>query len=156
MPNDDVFVSRFPGARATSGRSGTAQFAFSHMYDAGDPHSPGNVGNNRETITATPASDTGPPTPLRKVRGVMRFGIFVAGTINEGTFTPDEVNGANSTCMSGRYEYYTNIVHVDDDGVSESSSGIPIDDDYVGSRLRRVRRHNSRRDQLCREGYCWR
>ena len=131
-PNDDVFVSRFPGGRATSGRSGTAQFAFSHMYDAGDPHSPSNVGNNRETITATPASDTGPPTPLRRVRGVMRFGIFVAGTIDDsGIFTPDEANGANSTCMSGRYEYYANIVHIDDDGESESSSGIPIDDDYA-------------------------
>ena len=132
FPNDDVFVSRFPGARATSGRSGTAQFAFSHMYDAGDPHSAGNVGNNRETITATPASDTGPPTTLRKVRGVMRFGVFVAGTILEGTFTPDEANGANSTCMSGRYEYYANIGHVNDDGQSVLSSRIPDDDDYLG------------------------
>ena len=120
------------------------------MYDAGDPHSPGNnVGNNRETITATPASDTGPPTPLRRVRGVMRFGIFVAGTIGpDNAFTPDDVNAANSTCMSGSYEYYANIVHVDDDGASESSSlGIPIDDDYVGDsrHFGDFRRHNSRR-----------
>lgn len=134
IPNDDVFVSRFPGARATSGRSGTAQFAFSHMYDAGDPHSPGNVGNNRETITATPASDTGPPTPLRRVRGVMRFGIFVAGTIDaSNNFVADDDNAANPACANGRYEYYANIVHIDDDSRSESSSGIPIDDDYVGA-----------------------
>ena len=35
--------------------------------------------------------------------------------------------------MSGRYEYYANIVHIDDDGASESSSGFPIDDDYAVS-----------------------
>ena len=134
IPNDDVFVSRFPGARATSGRSGTAQFAFSHMYDAGDPHSPGNVGNNRETITATPASDTGPPTLLRRVIGVMRFGTFIAGTIDASdNFVVDSVNEANPACAEGRYEYYANIVHIDDDQSSESSSGIPIDDDYVGT-----------------------
>ena len=132
-PNDDVFVSRFPGARATSGRSGTAQFAFSHMYDAGDPHSGNNVGNNRETITATPASDIGPTTPLRKVRGVMRFGVFVAGTITGDTFTADTEYAANSACVRGTYEYYANIVHVDDDNQSVSSSGIPDNDDYAAT-----------------------
>ena len=145
FPNDDVFVSSFPGGRATSGRSGTAQFAFSHMYDAGDPHSPGNVGNNRETITATPASDTGPPTPLRRVRGVMRFGIFSgrhsSTTPTHSRLTWTAMRQTRSALPSGRYEYYGNIedyadtVHIDDDGASTRSSGFQIDDDFDGRDL---------------------
>ena len=132
FPNDDVFVSRFPGARATSGRSGTAQFAFAHMYDAGDPHSPGNVGNNRETITAKPSSDAGSPTRVRRVRGVMRYGVFRAGLFVEGVFMPDMDGEADTICAAdGTYEYYGDIedyadtVHIDDDGESDEVQRLP-------------------------------
>ena len=132
-PDADVWVSRFPGARATSTRSGTAQFAFSHVYHPGDPHSPGAIGNNRETIEARPASDDGPPTAVRKVKGIMRYGVFIPGTLaSDGTFTPDSVaaNAAQTACTNGSYEYYANFEHIDDDGESESTSKIPDDDDF--------------------------